>query len=120
MMVTAGPAIESIIYRFGTTASDGAQPTGSIIQASDGNFYGTTYTGGTYDVGTAFQVTPAGVETILYSFGASASDGSAGLNLRNPRPVEAPIFHQPLFRSCNFADVQSSNLVQELRGIRKR
>jgi uncharacterized repeat protein (TIGR03803 family) len=68
--------VETVLYAFAASASDGNGPTPFLIQASDGNFYGTTYTGGTYDVGTAFQVTPAGVETILYSFGASASDGS--------------------------------------------
>jgi uncharacterized repeat protein (TIGR03803 family) len=34
----------------------GTYPTGGLIQASDGNFYGTTSTGGTYDDGTVYQL----------------------------------------------------------------
>ena len=40
----------------------------TLIQGSDGNFYGTTYGGGTYGMGTVFKVTPAGELTALYSF----------------------------------------------------
>jgi len=40
----------------------------SLIWGSDGNAYGTTSTGGAYDVGTVFKITPAGVLTTLYSF----------------------------------------------------
>jgi uncharacterized repeat protein (TIGR03803 family) len=68
--------LETVLYAFGVSATDGSGPTPYLIQASDGNFYGTTYTGGTYSAGTAFQVTPAGAETILHSFGGSTSDGA--------------------------------------------
>lgn len=47
---------------------DGAQPSGAMIQASDGNFYGTTQMGGTEFNGTAFELTPEGAYTNLYSF----------------------------------------------------
>lgn len=59
----------------GTTAvlatfagADGAYPESDLIQATDGNFYGTTIRGGAADVGTIFRVTPGGARTILYSF----------------------------------------------------
>ena len=54
---------------------DGANPTG-LIQASDGNFYGTTSNGGKYAQGAFFRVTPTGAEELLYSFGSSPSDGT--------------------------------------------
>lgn len=47
--------------------TNGQQPTG-VIQGTDGNFYGTTKFGGTYDDGTVFKVTPAGVVSILANF----------------------------------------------------
>jgi uncharacterized repeat protein (TIGR03803 family) len=47
--------------------SDGAQPYGPLVQAPDGNFYGTT-SGATINPGTIFQITPAGALTTLYSF----------------------------------------------------
>jgi hypothetical protein len=50
----------TVIHDF--TGSDGNDPN-SLIQASDGNFYGTTYLG----VGTVFQVTPAGQFTTVFS-----------------------------------------------------
>ena len=47
---------------------DGWSPTSGLVQASDGNFYGTTINGGTRGVGTVFKITPAGTLTTLYSF----------------------------------------------------
>jgi uncharacterized repeat protein (TIGR03803 family) len=46
---------------------------GGLIQGTDGNFYGLTYDGGTYGVGTAYKLTPGGVLTTLVSFGPSSS-----------------------------------------------
>ena len=47
----------------GTT--DGGYCYGSIAKATDGNFYGITYRGGTFIHGTIFKVTPTGVYTVL-------------------------------------------------------
>jgi uncharacterized repeat protein (TIGR03803 family) len=47
---------------------DGRSPYGGVMQASDGNFYGMTFAGGTYNDGTIFRFTPAGVLTTLHSF----------------------------------------------------
>lgn len=81
--ITLGGAF-STIYSFGSSPSDGIVPNG-FIQASDGNFYGTTASGGANhcdmipqagsNCGTVFKITPTGVETILHSFGDSVSDG---------------------------------------------
>ena len=56
----------------------GYYPQSDLIQATDGNFYGTTAQGGANNLGTFFQVTPAGVYTVLYSFTGGA-DGSRPL-----------------------------------------
>jgi uncharacterized repeat protein (TIGR03803 family) len=66
---------ESVLYSFGATASDGAGPVGGLIVDSAGNLYGTTVGGGANDRGTVYKITAAGTESVLYSFGATASDG---------------------------------------------
>ena len=47
---------------------DGAEPVSGLIQAADGNFYGSTTIGGTKRYGTLYKITPTGVHTILYNF----------------------------------------------------
>jgi uncharacterized repeat protein (TIGR03803 family) len=64
--------------------SDGATPYSRLMQASDGNFYGTTYTGGAYGGGTVYRITPAGVPTLLYSFGTVGGVGDSNVDGRNP------------------------------------
>jgi len=60
----------AILHRF--SGLDGAGPN-SLVQAGDGNFYGTTQTGGV-GYGTIFRMTPGGTLTTLYYFGGE--DGS--------------------------------------------
>ena len=88
------PAVETVLYSFGASSTDGMNPTFGVIQATDGNFYGTTACGGgnggaagcagvapgTGD-GTVFKMTAAGVVTILHSFGGSSADGATPNNL---------------------------------------
>ena len=49
---------------------DGSYPLAGLIEATDGNFYGTTSGGGLAysDYGTVFKMTPAGTVTIVHSF----------------------------------------------------
>jgi uncharacterized repeat protein (TIGR03803 family) len=50
-------------------AADGENPIGSLVQGSDGNFYGLTYDGGANSNGTIFQMSAAGTTyTVLRSF----------------------------------------------------
>lgn len=65
------------LYRF-TGAADGANPFSSLIQAGDGDFYGTTVTGGANGGGTIFRITQDGQLTPLYSF-AEGDSAFAGL-----------------------------------------
>lgn len=58
---------ETILYSFAGGTTDGCVPS-SLIQASDGNFYGVAEAGGANDDGAVFKITPSGTETILYSF----------------------------------------------------
>lgn len=52
----------------------------SVIQASDGNIYGTTVYGGAANAGVFFRLTPHGKYTVLHSFCAQAkcADGAYG------------------------------------------
>jgi len=59
--------------------TDGSNPYGALVQATDGNFYGTTSRGGgSADSGTVFKITPSGTLATLYSFCSqpNCSDGS--------------------------------------------
>jgi uncharacterized repeat protein (TIGR03803 family) len=58
--------------------ADGANPYASVIQASNGNFYGTTSAGGSHQQGTIFEITAAGKLTTLHSFCAktNCTDGA--------------------------------------------
>jgi uncharacterized repeat protein (TIGR03803 family) len=66
--------VTTILHKFGdgSVSHDGAMPSAGLIQASDGNFYGTTSSGGSAGKGTVFAITSLGAVTILHSFG----DGS--------------------------------------------
>jgi uncharacterized repeat protein (TIGR03803 family) len=78
----------TVLYAFTGTGSDGKYPYGSLIRDNAGNFYGTTFGGGTsgaacngYGCGTVYKLDPAGHETVLYSFtgGVDGATPEAGL-----------------------------------------
>jgi uncharacterized repeat protein (TIGR03803 family) len=57
------------------TSADGANPYAGLVQGADGNFYGTTYAGGSNSAGTVFKISPNGALTSLAAF-----DGTDGAN----------------------------------------
>ena len=57
---------------------DGSTSWAKLIQAGDGNLYGTTTQGGSQGAGTVFQITTAGAVTTLYSFGSDPSGTDGG------------------------------------------
>jgi uncharacterized repeat protein (TIGR03803 family) len=59
------------LHSFSGPPTDGDYPSAGLVQGSDGNFYGTTSSGGTNDDGTVFRISPGGTLTNLYSFGRS-------------------------------------------------
>jgi len=74
--------------------ANGANPMAGLVQATDGNLYGTTELGGTSNncvksstevtgCGTVFKITPAGTLTTLYSFCAqtNCTDGAGPAGL---------------------------------------
>ncbi len=76
------PWTDTILHYFGG-GSDGANPTGNVVFDSQGNLYGTTTAGGTYQHGMVYKATRSGSTwnlNPLYSFGASGNDGSDPLS----------------------------------------
>lgn len=75
--ITNAGALTSI-YSF--SGPDGSSPHGALALGSDGNFYGSTYSGGANNLGTVFKITPAGILTTLHSFiGTDGAYPLAGL-----------------------------------------
>lgn len=86
------PQSVNIVYQF---LYDGVTQSGfshgdilydELIQGSDGNFYGTTFQGGSgtcagpfgvIGCGTIFKLTPAGVQTVLYNFTYDSTTNTA-------------------------------------------
>jgi uncharacterized repeat protein (TIGR03803 family) len=68
--------VETVLYRF-TGGINGGLPEAGLVIDPLGNLYGTTSSGGSDGVGTVFEVTPAGTETVIHSFTNSPNDGAA-------------------------------------------
>jgi len=65
---------EIVLHSFGP--GDGKTPFGSLIQASNGLLYGTTFTGGTSDSGTVFSYNiSTGTEKVIHNF--TGADGAS-------------------------------------------
>jgi uncharacterized repeat protein (TIGR03803 family) len=59
-----------------TNCSDGTDPYAALVQASDGDFYGTTWGNAYYNNdSTVFRITPSGALTTLYKF-SGGTDGA--------------------------------------------
>jgi uncharacterized repeat protein (TIGR03803 family) len=69
--------IFSVLYRF-APSPEGANPAGPLLQASDGNLYGTTHGGGLFEFGTLFRIAPDGALTILHHFECGRDGGNPG------------------------------------------
>ena len=72
----------TILHNF-TGDPDGAYPDTGLTLGTDGNFYGVTSVGGAFNDGAIYQVTPAGTETIIYSF-CSVRGCTDGFNAETP------------------------------------
>jgi uncharacterized repeat protein (TIGR03803 family) len=69
-----------VIHNFGSNETDGTTPKGGLVFDGTGNLYGTTFSGGTANQGTVFELTPETVgpwrEIVLHSFLGYLFDGS--------------------------------------------
>jgi hypothetical protein len=73
-------------FPFSNSSLNGFSLSGGVVLDESGNIYGTTNQGGTYDLGTVFELVPVGkgryVERVLWNFsGADGSNPVAGVTL---------------------------------------
>jgi uncharacterized repeat protein (TIGR03803 family) len=66
----------TVLHSFSGAPSEGAVPTAGLVRGSDGNFYGTTISGGAHHLGTVFKIDGTGNLTTLHSFSGSPSEGA--------------------------------------------
>lgn len=71
----------TILHSFGdgSVSNDGSNPWAGVIQAKNGDFYGTTENGGSTGEGTVFKITRLGSLAVVHSFGDGSvhDDGTA-------------------------------------------
>ena len=62
----------TLLHRFAGAPGDGQSPEGGLIEGNDGALYGTTYLGGSNNLGTIFRLTKdGGTFSILWHLGAA-------------------------------------------------
>src|ERR1051325_1866386 len=64
------------LHSFSGFPTDGAAPIGGLGEGSDGNFYGTTASGGAFFQGTVFRMNSPGATTVLHSFNTFLGEGA--------------------------------------------
>jgi uncharacterized repeat protein (TIGR03803 family) len=75
-------ATVTTVHNFRPDLGDGGQPNGPLLQASDGNLYGTARSGGVnrcrsdgIPCGVVFKISTTGMQSVLYHFGSAPNDG---------------------------------------------
>src|SRR5579872_2727634 len=85
MPTSGGGWTEKVLYDFNDNGVDGNDPGSAMLFDASGDLYGTTFFGGAYGNGTAFELTPTSgggwKENILHSFGANGTFGVYPLGL---------------------------------------
>jgi uncharacterized repeat protein (TIGR03803 family) len=75
----SGGWTQKVLYNFDVNTKDGYSPYSNVVFDGAGNLYGTTYTGGAYNLGTVYKLTPGSggiwTEQVLHSFGGG-TDGT--------------------------------------------
>ncbi len=68
---------ETVLYSF-TGGPDGSGPGGSLVSDNSGRLYGAAYSGGDFNCGTLFGLTPAGSFAVLHTFTCGDGAGPNG------------------------------------------
>lgn len=86
-MEASAQGTETVLYSF-TNGVDGGYPLAGLIFDASGNLYGTTSTGGMYNQGAVFKLSPSNgdwAETTLYSFTGRTDGGTPAAGLVTDR-----------------------------------
>ncbi len=79
-----GEWTEHLLFEFAYTKKDGERVFSGLVFDASGNLYGTTFTGGTYNEGTVFQLSPdedgAWHERVLHDFNNDGVDGTGPIS----------------------------------------
>ena len=77
-MTAIGLPAQTFTTLFSFNGTNGVNPEAALVQATDGNLYGTTSEGGASSDGTVFTITPSGTLTTIYNFCSlsNCTDGS--------------------------------------------
>jgi len=64
-----------VVHSFKGDSTEAAVPYSGLIEASDGNLYGTSYAGGTKSLGTVYRIGLDGTYTTVYNFTGDSQGG---------------------------------------------
>jgi uncharacterized repeat protein (TIGR03803 family) len=105
---------ETTLYSFclkGGSCTDGQHPVAPLVQAVNGNFYGTTFSGGYNQSGTIFEITPVSDLTTLYTF---CSDGYPCPDGANPLAGLMQASNGNLYGTTSFGGANETGTVFEI------
>jgi uncharacterized repeat protein (TIGR03803 family) len=94
----------TVLHTFQNGPSDGAGPSSSLIQATDGKLYGLTSGGGTTGAGTIYSITTSGTYAVLYNFADSSATGynpSSPLKQSTNGKFYGDAYYGGEFSTCN-------------------
>ena len=65
----------TVLHNFTGSPDDGADPSGPLVLASDGSYYGPTNAGGAFNKGAIYRRSPDGNVSVVYSFTGGVDGG---------------------------------------------
>jgi uncharacterized repeat protein (TIGR03803 family) len=92
--------VETPLYTF-TGGADGGEPLAGLFRDAAGNFYGTTFAGGTSANGVVFKLSKSGTETVLHSFAGGWGASLGSLDSGQRRKLLRNHFRRRRFRLGN-------------------
>lgn len=92
----------TVLHVFPTSGGAGYAPMAAPVQASDGNFYGTTAFGGSGG-GDIYRMTPAGQLTVMHTFQGAPNDGFSAVEMRLMQASDGKLYGTTMFGGQNNA-----------------